>query len=139
MKRIVVGVDGSPASRRALSWAASEALARHAELRAVAVATPRLLKENHLTGPVSVLDESEAVEATRNMVTKLLADAEIEDSPERPVHVVVAAGPVGPALLHTSASADLLVLGRGTRHKRLRSVGRRCERKATCPVLVVPG
>lgn len=128
-RRIQVGVDGSRASLRALSWAIGEA---------------RLSGEAAVTA-VTVLPEPGASAGfLRHLVGAAL---EVEEAVRRtaagfPVVHVVRYGRTAAALVAESAGADLLVVGTrgrgGVPALRMGSVSRSCLHRAPCPVVVVP-
>jgi len=137
---IVVGVDGSPASRSALRWAADEARLRSAELRVVY--SWHHPEESFV--PVWGIPPWEDLEAPARSTLDELISAEGLSSAGNPVtNAVLLQGPAAPALLATAKGADLLVVGaRG--HGAfvgmlLRSVSQHCVTHATCPVVVVRG
>ncbi|WP_211768293.1 universal stress protein [Kutzneria sp. CA-103260] len=141
--KIVVGVDGSDASLDAVRWALDEARRRGAEVHAVTVwhtdpppvegpppmvGIPYRAKESALADAQAMQDRvmdavqgvAEGVAVHRHMVAQW---------PQR-------------ALVHISADADLLVLGRQGHswlaEKLLGSVSAYCVRHATCPVVITP-
>lgn len=139
-RRIVVGVDGSPVSRHALSWAAQEAALRDCPLDVVygwQVSTePR--REGVGIGVAPPLDayERQATERIEKVVTETLG-------PDPGVRVTVCAVHRSPgrALIDQSADADLLVLG-STGHGRLAawllgSISDEAMQGAPCTVAVV--
>jgi nucleotide-binding universal stress UspA family protein len=140
MRRIVVGVDGSEASRRALTWARDEAMLRSLPLEVVSAwGMP----------PVPVVPEisawsAEAVAdmgpATKEMVEEMLRDVVAERDLD--VEVSVVQGAPAAALLDEAADAELLVVGSrglgGFRSLLLGSVSQQCAQHAPCPVVIVP-
>ena len=131
---MVVGVDGSAPSRRALRWAAREARLRGARLHVV--------HAWHYPGFGDyVLPEGTDPEAeARQLVEETVTD-ELGDHPDVPVEVEVRYGLAGPELATVAEGADLLVVGsRG--HGSigglvLGSVSQQCAHLAHCPVIVV--
>ena len=133
--RIVVGVDGSPPSVEALTWAARQAALTGGPLDVLMtwhlpVGDPR----------ASIDDDGDLlVDAERVLVqtiTSVLGDSPgIEYSAE-----VVEASPAA-ALLEAAVGADLLVLGSHDRGELagllVGSVTQRCITHAPCPVVVV--
>lgn len=108
--RIVVGVDGSEASREALRWAATEAEARGAELHVVGVwSFPMYLDPMGGAHPLpNLLERTEARER------KLIDDEIIRvlgTSPAVRVVPKLRCGSTAPELLAESVGADLLVVG----------------------------
>lgn len=139
MKRIVVGVDGSPESRRALRWAAQEAKLHAAHLSVIhAYTVPHLgLVEQELATDLLVRIEREAQDLVENEVDEL-------DDTRSGLEVSCAAAEGTPAqiLLDAAEEADLLVVGSrgrgGFRALLLGSVSAQCAHHATCPVVIVP-
>ncbi|MEI5525630.1 universal stress protein [Streptomyces brasiliscabiei] len=119
---VVVGVDGTLSSTRALDWAAGEAVRRGAGLRLVCAAT----------------DRDEAVPVLAAAVSRLR-----ERHPGLPVRTVAAEGGAVRVLARESADAALTVVGtRGmgrTVGLLLGSVSLRLARHARGPLLVVRG
>ena len=137
-RRVVVGVDGSPAALHALQWAAGEAEALDATIDVV----------HAWTVPVVVYPEGQIFEAEpfRDEAQQVLDDAmaflarpDVETVDARPQLVEMA---TVDALLAAAADAELLVLGnRGLgafADLLVRSVSQGCVEAAPCPVAVVP-
>jgi nucleotide-binding universal stress UspA family protein len=133
--RIVVGVDGSDESHRALEWAIAEASRWGASLLVV----------HAWRFGVSPTDPN-AAEATREIgrAAQHVVDHEVAYVRESGVEVegvLVFASPAR-ALVDRSADADLLVVGSrgrgGVAATLLGSVSTACVRHARCPVVVVP-
>ena len=137
---VVVGVDGSDASRRALHFAIDEARCRHARLRVVVAYELPVSPVFIPYGGPHILAERAYDDATR-MAERLVA----ESPGVNEVDVRIDARPGAPAtvLLQRSTDADLLVVGSrglgGFRGLLLGSVSQQCVQHATCPVTVVPG
>jgi nucleotide-binding universal stress UspA family protein len=107
--RIVVGVDGSPASLAAVEFAVSEASWRGASVTAVHVSTgpfPLLAT----TSEPGVLHRGDVVPDEAAAVAETLAGWE-EKFPDVTVARVFMSGHPVPALVHASRGADLLVVG----------------------------
>ncbi|HSP72048.1 MAG TPA: universal stress protein [Gaiellaceae bacterium] len=141
MSAIVVGVDGSEQSKRALAWALEEARLRGAELRVVHTF---LYPGQAWPGYVAPLDpgvlgmiRSEAEDLIESIVAEV-AGAE----PAVEIVRVVVEGAPSERLLEEAADADLLVLGSrglgGFAGLLLGSVGQQCVHHARCPVVVIP-
>jgi nucleotide-binding universal stress UspA family protein len=141
VSKIVVGVDGSDASKNALTWAFEEARLRGAELVAVrAWETPPTITE---PGPapgfdlVAVLPQVEgAGQQLVETVTKEVAG----DYPDVTYEAVALEGPPAEVLVSAARDADLLVVGsRG--HGRfaallLGSVSQALAHHSPCPLLI---
>ena len=138
MNRIVVGVDGSPQSRRALRWAAQEARLRGAHLSVIhAYTLPHLGAEQTLTTDVITRIQREAQDLLENEVDEL---GELATGLE--VSCAAAEGAPAEILLDAAGEADLLVVGSrgrgGLTALLLGSVSQQCAHHATCPVVIVP-
>jgi nucleotide-binding universal stress UspA family protein len=130
--RIVVGVDGSASSMRALAWAAAEAQLRGAALEVVHAYFGRhvvfeALAPNMLADEQSVLDR--AVLRAKKLVPAVVVTGRLCDPP------------AGRALIEASEGAEMLVVGSrglsGAREWALGSVSSECAHRALCPVVVV--
>ena len=141
MSTIIVGVDGSDASERALHWALEEARLRGAVLEVVH-AWP------HPHAPLPGYRPSlapESVRAMREAAKELVEDivaglpAELSGIDVRAFEVE---GPPAQALLDAAQGADLLVVGSrgrgGFAGLLLGSVSQQCAHHARCPVVIVP-
>lgn len=136
MNEIVVGIDGSDDSRRALAWAAEVARVSGAPLRvAQAWIQPRtaLLPLGPDPLPAEALDE-QAQRATEEFVADTLGTTV-------PARTEALRGMAAGALLKTVGPDDVLVLGSrglgGFRGLLLGSVSQECVEYAPCPVVVV--
>lgn len=133
MSVIVVGVDGSRASRDAVEWAAKQAKLTGATLRAVA----SWRWPNYITRVPPGADP--AADTTRTLDDVL--DDVLSDHADLEVTRHVVEGPPGPALLTQAVGADLLVVGAKGRAAfpgmLLGSVAEYCVRNGECPVVVV--
>lgn len=142
MATIVVGVDGSPDSQRALAWAVEEAELRGTPLQIVAVQPiPRTLGWGGV--PLQVYPEDEdrqRVEAgARQALDKVTADR--EGPLTVPVTVEAVIGDAIEELLAAGNDADLLAVGSrgagGFSRLLLGSVSTALVHHADCPVVVV--
>ena len=138
-KTVMVGVDGSPSSHKALAWAAAEAEDHHAELVVVNV------WEHTLSPPAGgpsvssreILDPSaRTAEDLVNEIKEVLGD-----QPTVRVQPVVKQGNPARVLIEESADVQLLVVGTrghgGFRGLVLGSVSQHVAAYAACPVTVV--
>jgi nucleotide-binding universal stress UspA family protein len=109
-KRIVVGVDGSPASRSALEWAGDEAVRHGSEL---VVLTAWLPVPPPLAGTSSTLPTHGVTDASETAKEQLMAairDVLGEDPPVL-VQPQVKEGSAAKLLIDLAEDADLLVVG----------------------------
>lgn len=139
MTRIVVGVDSSEGSVRALEWAVAEGVLRGATVEAVHVWELPVFAATPL-GDLP-LDRGD-VAADAQQVFDGIVDAVDSEGLRTPiVRTVVAGGPAS-ELLAAAADADLLVVGSrgrgGFAGLLLGSVSQQVSQHAPCPVVIVP-
>ena len=134
-KFVVVGVDGSEASLRAVDWAADEAEYRCAKLRVVHA---NFLEHDVLNSPIfedEAKRESAVIQAAVERARLRCPDVAVEARTVEP--------PAAESLIQASIGAELLVVGsRGLSRIQellLGSVSRECVLSAHCSVLVVRG
>jgi nucleotide-binding universal stress UspA family protein len=134
---IVVGVDGSDGSLRALRWAAREAQTRGGAVAAVMT--------YDWAGNEAALLAGLGPEAERQRAEDVLSEAVAgvaRDCPGVSITAEVLMGRAAQQLAIAARDADLLVVGSHghgrLRHAVLGSVSEACVRLATCPVVVVP-
>ena len=138
-KTIVVGVDGSPSSRIALTWAAAEAADHRADLVVLNVWEHTMPPP---AGSVSVSERSlpDPGERTPEDLLKVITE-ELGDHPQVVVQPRVMQGNPAKVLIDESADVDLLVVGTrghgGFRGLVLGSVSQHVAAYAKCPVTVV--
>jgi nucleotide-binding universal stress UspA family protein len=141
VKTIIVGIDGSETSRRALDWAIDEARLRGDHITAVQAwdfLVP-IGPAGMVAAPyVPAIDfEAEARAALANVVKECSGGSE-----DPPIEEVVVRGSAAHALIRFSKIADLLVVGArglgGFGGLLLGSVSQQCVHHAHCPVVVVP-
>jgi nucleotide-binding universal stress UspA family protein len=142
MPGIVVGVDGSEHSRRALEWAVREAGLRGAALTVLAV---HEVASNHWTGhPELYPADQPAAEAVRRAAEDAVQKAVSQVGGPGPASVTVRAvsGLAAQELVAASADADLVVVGSrgggGFAQLMLGSVSHQVVSHATSPVVVIP-
>jgi nucleotide-binding universal stress UspA family protein len=135
---VVVGIDGSPTSHRALAWAADEARARNAALEVVHAWQPPYVGGYPFV-PATV-DFTLFEEAARDTMAEALASADLSGLEGRVQQTVVCAGPAS-TLLDAAARAQVVVVGaRGVgRIERflLGSVSDQVAQHSSAPVVVV--
>ncbi len=138
-KTIVVGVDGSPGSRKALAWAAAEAADHGSDLVVVNVWEHTLMPP---AGSVSVSERyvPDSSQRTADELTQVIKE-ELGEEPPVFVQPVVKQGRPAKVLIEESANADLLVVGNrghgGFAGLVLGSVSQHVAAYAQCPVAVV--
>jgi nucleotide-binding universal stress UspA family protein len=139
MHTIVVGVDGSEASLKALRFALQEAGSHHVQLKAVmAWNVPPLAHGAVWSVPVYVDDYAKIAQTE---LDKSLADAGAADSGVA-VTQLLRQGQPADILCAEAKGADLLVVGSrglgGFRGLLLGSVSQQCANHAPCPVVIIP-
>ena len=138
-KTIVVGVDGSPGSRKALTWAAAEAADHGSDLVVINVWEHTLMPP---AGSVSVSERyvPDSSQRTADELTQVIHE-ELGEEPPVFVQPVVKQGRPAKVLIEESANADLLVVGPrghgGFVGLVLGSVSQHVAAYAKCPVVVV--
>lgn len=143
MRTIVVGIDGSEASKIVLSWAVKEAALRGDTVTAVHAylpldATWAALPEVALASIPPETLEHDAHERAQAVLEEVLAalDTQVEVSSK------VVAGRPADVLIETSQDADMLVVGSrghgGFRGLLLGSVSHQVVTHAVVPTVVVP-
>jgi nucleotide-binding universal stress UspA family protein len=142
MPGIVVGVDGSPNSERALDWAMSHAAALHAPLTVIAVhEVPK-----SYWGGIPVVGPADAAlletlhQAAEEMTQK--AAGRLGDAKPASVDVHAVSGFVVKELVDASQDADMVVLGArdgsGLARLLMGSVSTEVVQHSACAVVIVP-
>jgi nucleotide-binding universal stress UspA family protein len=130
--RIVVGVDGSPLSMRALAWAAEEAHLRGSALVVVHVDFSRQEVLRALAPGL--------IEAEQLVLKRAVARAQAL-APGIPVVGRICDPPTGKALIAASDGAEMLVVGSrglsGLRELTMGSVSNECAHGARCPLVII--
>ncbi len=139
-ERIVVGVDGSPASAAAMAWAARYARAVGAAVRVV-LAWHYPAAAGQAPAGVAPPSVTAEVERSRNELLDQAITAAFGDQPDVPIEREIAYGHPAQVLIDESKDADLLVVGNrghgGFTGMMLGSVSTHCVTHAHCPVTVV--
>jgi len=135
--RVIVGVDGSPQSAYALSWACRRGETCGDTVRAVCAWSLGASGEDWMSQPgVSAEGQRRAEQMLREAVERVRSD-----HPAVNVETAVIEGPPAQVLVDMSADADLLVVGSrgrgGFSELLLGSVSQQCVHHARCPVTVV--
>jgi nucleotide-binding universal stress UspA family protein len=142
MPAIVVGVDGSPNSERALDWAMRQAAAVHAPLTVVAVHEVAKSYWGHIpvigSADMPLLDGLH--QAAEEMAHK--AASRLGDAAPASVTIHAVSGFVVKELVDASQDADLVVLGARSSHGLgqllMGSVSNEVIQHSACPVVIVP-
>jgi nucleotide-binding universal stress UspA family protein len=128
--RVVVGIDGSKASVRALEWAVAEAARSGAIVEGHASYGSGYL---YLSSQDVRNFMSEAIDAAASHVAAIAPGVSFKG--------VLEEGLASEILVEASKGADLLVVGsrgRGFGGLLLGSVSQQCARHAHCPIVIVP-
>ena len=133
MPGIIVGVDGSSHSRRALQRALSEAVARHAPLTVLSVRDDRAV-----TCTTGDLTQNQALKEVQALVDQAVSS---QSGPTPPVTVQVIPGSPATELIDAGYDADLLIVGSrgsgGLGRRGAGSVSSQVAYDAPCPVVIV--
>jgi nucleotide-binding universal stress UspA family protein len=141
MPGILVAVDGSDHSRRALEWAIHEAAVRQAPLTVLTV--NQAVAGVWGGGPVEYPGDEDRAEKSR-AAAQQQTDSILGAAVARPASVTVQAVTGFPAeeILRAAAGADMVVVGSrgagGFRRLRLGSVAHQVSHHAQCPVVLMP-
>ena len=137
--RIVVGVDGSETSKRALAWSVDEARRRHAQVIAVHVWMPPYVGAELV--PAAAYETAE-YERLGSQTLDSAIDGVDTSGLDAPVERLVVSGAPAGALLAAAEGADLLVVGArgagGFKGLLLGSISHYVANHARCPVVVIP-
>ena len=146
MPGIIVGIDGSHCSQRALEWGMNEATIRHVPITVVTVYQP---VAGYWSSTVPYPDdraraERAGAERARRMAQEAADKALAGLGDDRPVSVTVKAvsGNPGEEILSTAPDADMIVVGArgagGFARLLMGSVSTHLIYHARCPVVVIP-
>lgn len=138
-ERIVVGVDGSEASRHAFEWALDEARLRQATVDAVHAWHMPYSTAYPATFPVP--DSGAVEEGARTVLDRIVDGGDARGLPH-PVERIVAPGTAAQVVLDVAQGADLVVLGSrglgGFQGLLLGSVTQHVANHLVCPLVVLP-
>lgn len=140
MDKIVVAVDGSEGSRRALRWAHAEARHHGAALEVVTVWQYPVTTSIPAFGAMPAPDDL-AASARAELLEVLASEGITSDGPVA-VSILLAEGAPAHELLRAAKDASMLVVGSrghgGFTGLLLGSVSQQCATHAPCPVVIVP-
>jgi nucleotide-binding universal stress UspA family protein len=142
MPGIIVGIDGSVHSRRALQWALNEASIRHTPLT---VLTVNQSVVGYSGSAVAYPGDEERTEKARDAAQEetdsVLGTIGTESRPPS-VTVRAVSGLPSEVLLDAAADADMIVVGSrgagGFKRLLMGSVSTQVSSHAHCPVVVIP-
>jgi nucleotide-binding universal stress UspA family protein len=141
IKLIVVGVDGSDSSRKALSWAYDEAAHHGASITAISTWHPPAMP---MTPPYGSIPPegyaSQPKQEALNLLERFVSALDVRE-PAVDVQTAVEEGNPAEVLIERSKEADLVVVGSrghgGFKGMLLGSVSQHLVAHAECPVVVV--
>jgi nucleotide-binding universal stress UspA family protein len=143
MSGIIVGIDGSGHSRRALEWAVREAAVRQVPLTVITV---HQVASSAWTGRGIMYAQDDELATQARKSAQEETDHVLEQTGDKhPPQVTVKAVSGLPAeqLLAAAEDADMLVIGSrgsgGFSRLLLGSVSSQVTHHATCPVAIIPG
>ncbi len=136
--RVIVGIDGSDASKDALRWAYRQAAQSGSELVAVAVWSYVTMSYPSMSGYVPTVNDIDLEADTKLMLEQTVK--EVLDT-STGVRLVVTEGHPADVLVRFSEGADLVVLGSrghgGFVGALIGSVSQHVVAHAACPVVVI--
>ncbi len=136
--RIVVGVEGSKGSKKALQWAIDEAKHRNATVEVVTAYLPTYVPAAPDFGYVP-LDPIDLVEEVRKMQEAVIE--EVAPNPPVTIDRKLLKGRAADTLIMAADGAAMLVVGSrgrgGFRGLLLGSVSQQIAQHASCPVVIV--
>ena len=139
VRRIVVGVDGSPESVAALRWACREASLRAADVHAVLALESACHQVASYAVPAP-RPPSGSWGSAREVLRRSVSEA-VSLYPDVSVRTDITEGLAARVLLDHARAADMLVLGRTAHdpdpYRGAGPVIRACLRSAPCPVVII--
>lgn len=139
-KQIVVGVDGSKGSLKALAWAGEMALRTQMDLVVLLAWVPPLPPLTGMGTSYTTRDSSDPAALAEEKLLESIATV-LGPEPSVLVHPVVRQDRPAKALIKASANAEMLVVGRrgygGFKGMLLGSVSQQVSEHARCTVVVV--
>ena len=143
MSGIIVGIDGSTHSERALGWAVHEAGIRQVPLKVITIYRRNVSHwgAGAITDPQDSAVLVQARQAAQDATDKALANA--GDARPTSVSVQAVGGVPAEELINASTDADMIVVGSrgagGFARLHLGSVGSQVVHHAHCPIVIIPG
>jgi nucleotide-binding universal stress UspA family protein len=144
MPGVVVGVDGSGHSRRALEWAMREARQHHLPLNVVTVHPPPARPATGIYWGLPTLPDNSFDPELARMAVGQFVDEVAKETGETGLQVTVSVltGDAAEELVNASRDADMLVVGSrgsgGFARLLMGSVSSQVTHHAECPVVIVP-
>jgi nucleotide-binding universal stress UspA family protein len=140
MARIVVGIDGSEHSKKALRWALEEARLRSASLVVIYAWMLPTYAAGYGFAPGDLVDPKVMSDSANEQLDKAVAEV-VGDGKDVQVEGKAIQGMAAQVLVEEAGGADLLVVGSrghgGFAGLLLGSVSQQCAHHATCPVVII--
>jgi nucleotide-binding universal stress UspA family protein len=140
MARIVVGIDGSDHSKKALRWALDEARLRSASLQVVYAWMLPVYATGYGFAPGDLLDPTVISDGAAEQLDKAITEV-VGDATDVKVEGKTVEGMAAQVLVEEAGGADLLVVGSrghgGFAGLLLGSVSQQCAQHASCPVVII--
>jgi nucleotide-binding universal stress UspA family protein len=137
---MVVGIDGSGHSRRALTWALKEAAFHQVPVTVVTVHSPAVGYLGTVSYPQDQFLTQRAREAARKEVDEVIDQLGQPAPPQ--VNILSVTGSPAQELLNAAKDADLLVVGSrgvgGFTRRVMGSISTQVAHHAQCPVVIIP-
>lgn len=138
--RIVVGVDGSPSAKAALSLAVRQAGLTGATVEAVIAWHYPVAAGGYGFAPVSAMEATDFATISAKVLSEAVAETVDPASPVK-VSTTVGEGNAAEVLLEAAEGADLLVVGSrghgGFTGALLGSVSQHCAHHASGPIVII--
>jgi nucleotide-binding universal stress UspA family protein len=140
MARIVVGIDGSDHSKRALDWALAEARLRSADLDVVYAWMLPVYATGYGFAPGALIDPVAMAAGATSQLDRTV-DEVVGDAKDVTIERKAVEGMAAQVLVDEAEGADLLVVGSrghgGFAGLLLGSVSQQCAQHASCPVVII--
>jgi len=142
MAGIIVGVDGSEHSRRALAWAMREAAHHQVPLMVMTIHPEPVRPATNIYWPVPEYSQNDSDLKLAQMAVRELVDKTDIGQAAPAITVNVFRGDAAAELVRASKEADMIVVGTrgsgGFSRLVMGSVSTKVTHHAACPVVVVP-
>ena len=142
MSRILVGIDGSASSRRALQWAVDAARLRDVDVHVLHAFKNEYVFYADIPATAMAIPRPEVEALAAALVEEAISSIDNPNGVKITTEIINSANPAG-ALIDRSTPDDLIVLGTrglgGLTGMLLGSVSLKVMHHSTCPVTIVPG
>jgi nucleotide-binding universal stress UspA family protein len=140
MARIVVGIDGSDHSKKALGWALAEARLRSVPLHVVYAWMLPVYATGYGFAPGDLFDPKVISDGAAEQLDQAITEV-VGDATDVKVERKTVEGLAAQVLVDEAQGADLLVVGSrghgGFAGLLLGSVSQQCAQHASCPVVII--